>query len=520
MIPKISRGGRLAGVMVYLVGPGKRNEHTNPHVVAGHDVLEEWSDRALGRDDALDIANSLDLPRKVHGTSITVPVKEWDEEKQDHVVVGRKDAHVWHCSLSLRAEEGVQNDEKWGAIARDFVAGMGFATGSSEDDGCRWVAVRHGLSAAGNDHIHIVVNLVREDGTKARVHDDRTNAQKLARELERKHGLQVLESRVSGRGSQAGASQAEISRVARGQDSVTSRDELRRRLRAAAAGATGEREFLDQLRSARVLVRPHYAKGKAGVRGFSLALVPTVHNGTRPAPVWFSATLLDSTLTLGKLRKLWGVHPDGDPRLTSEWTKRWKRADVADQISASKPPVVSAQALAGLSGKASDGTLRVAAQDAAGIFAGASLALEKGTPGPLARAADAMARAAQSTKWDGEKEREQRRAKEREAVEAAYSARLMVRGTGRSSITGWIAVLRQAQRTMKAVARLQEAQGRVRAAEGTRTALTDVETAIPQLKTPATPSPSAGPGEVPVQQPPGVRRETGRAQDRDSGPER
>ena len=31
------------------------------------------------------------------------------------------------------------------------------------------VAVRHGVSRAGNDHIHIAVNLVREDGTKASV---------------------------------------------------------------------------------------------------------------------------------------------------------------------------------------------------------------------------------------------------------------------------------------------------------------------------------------------------------------
>ena len=73
------------------------------------------------------------------------------------------DGHVWHCSLSLRAEEGQLSDERWAAIAGDFVEGMGF-TEASGRAACRWVAVRHGLSTAGNDHVHLVVDLVREVG--------------------------------------------------------------------------------------------------------------------------------------------------------------------------------------------------------------------------------------------------------------------------------------------------------------------------------------------------------------------
>jgi len=41
--------------------------------------------------------------------------------------VGVKDAHVWHCSLSLRADEPELSDEQWAHIAEEFVAGMGFA---------------------------------------------------------------------------------------------------------------------------------------------------------------------------------------------------------------------------------------------------------------------------------------------------------------------------------------------------------------------------------------------------------
>ena len=35
MIPNVTRGGKTHGVLLYLVGKGKREEHENPHLVAG-----------------------------------------------------------------------------------------------------------------------------------------------------------------------------------------------------------------------------------------------------------------------------------------------------------------------------------------------------------------------------------------------------------------------------------------------------------------------------------------------------
>lgn len=35
MIAAINEGGNSAGLMQYLVGPGRANEHTRPHLVAG-----------------------------------------------------------------------------------------------------------------------------------------------------------------------------------------------------------------------------------------------------------------------------------------------------------------------------------------------------------------------------------------------------------------------------------------------------------------------------------------------------
>ena len=55
---------------------------------------------------------------------------------------------------------------------------------------CRWVAVRHGRSRAGNDHFHIVVGLVREDGKVARTANDFPSAfPRLCADMEGRYGL-------------------------------------------------------------------------------------------------------------------------------------------------------------------------------------------------------------------------------------------------------------------------------------------------------------------------------------------
>src|SRR5699024_11783185 len=109
--------------------------------------------------------------------------KTWDAEQEAYVQTGTKQAHVWHCSLSLRAEEGELSAEQWKRIAEDFVDKMGFI----DPDGAkssRWGAIHHGSSKNGNDQIHIAVQLAREDGTKARVCRDYKQAQGECAELE------------------------------------------------------------------------------------------------------------------------------------------------------------------------------------------------------------------------------------------------------------------------------------------------------------------------------------------------
>ncbi|GGE98433.1 relaxase/mobilization nuclease domain-containing protein [Mycetocola zhadangensis] len=202
MMPNITRGNEMTGLMVYLAGEGRHNEHQEQHLVAGDSaIVTMYGFDQLDKVTALRIARDLDEPRTRLGVNVTRTARVTDPDT-GVVSTTQVDANVWHCSLSLRAEEGQLSDEKWGAIAQDFADRMGFTEASGKAP-CRWVAVRHGLSTNGNDHVHIAVSLVREDGTKATTHNDFSRAQKVCRDLERDYGLEQLESREQVWGSGA-----------------------------------------------------------------------------------------------------------------------------------------------------------------------------------------------------------------------------------------------------------------------------------------------------------------------------
>jgi hypothetical protein len=304
MMPNITRGARMSGLMAYLAGPGRSNEHSEPHLVAGDAAIMAWHDDAeLNHEAALQIGWQVDQPRRAFGTRVTTAVKD----REGHNV-GVKDAHVWHCSLSLRSDEPVLSDEQWAHITEEFVAGMGFADRASEDAPCRWVAVRHGLSKAGNDHVHVVVGLVREDGMKAKVWNDRPRAQKVAGELERKYGLQVLESRGAGTGVR-GQKPAEVE--------VVVRDELAKTVRATAAACDSEAEFVSRMRQTPdVRIRPRFAADREDVvTGYSVAWAAPGSGALN----WYGAGSLSPDLALSKLRAGWPDSPEHAAAAITEW---------------------------------------------------------------------------------------------------------------------------------------------------------------------------------------------------------
>ena len=71
MIPNITRGSRMSGLMLYLASTDAdktKNAHTDPHLVAGDAAIMAWyDDGVLDKDDAIAIAKHLDQPRKAFG---------------------------------------------------------------------------------------------------------------------------------------------------------------------------------------------------------------------------------------------------------------------------------------------------------------------------------------------------------------------------------------------------------------------------------------------------------------------
>lgn len=396
--------------MLYLVGEGKANEHTEQHLIAGNSAIMAMHGGAvLDHAAALEIAKSLDLPRQTFGTEVTRLAVSKDDngvalrDENGAVVKRRVQADVWHCSLSLPAEEGQLTDEKWGQIATQFVDRMGFAgpdTGKAE---CRWVAVRHGVSKNGNDHIHIAVSLVREDGTKAVVNNDYNRSQQVSNDLEREHGLQVYTQpgrEFGERGVKPGARESAARRGQVEPDVYR----LERAVRASAAASVDEGEFVRRMRQAGVLIRPRFAAGRDDVvAGYSVALRP--EKGQQV--VWHGGGKLARDLTLPELRKSWPDEPTKAAEAAVEWRSTaknpWKYTPAKPGREQNVPSADLFEKYAADMGRlheyirsvdpADRATWAHVARDTAGAYAAWSRKLET-TPGPLADAARSLARSA------------------------------------------------------------------------------------------------------------------------------
>ena len=477
MMPNVVRGDRMAGLMVYLAGEGRHNEHEEPHLVAGDDALMTWyRDVELDRGSALAIARHLDRPRKLYGTEITAPVYERQQTGRNssgqptfqNVRIGSKPAHVWHCSLSLRADEGQLSDEKWGRISSDFVRAMEFDDSQGTKAPCRWVAVRHGLSKDGNDHVHLAVSLVREDGTKASTHKDFYRAQQAARALEIVHGLERLESSVGGEpGATRGFTPAEqrkateraewVARakvekmlgagawdkrsaaekqadVAREWRLNLPREVLARKVRGCATAAADEAEFVRRLRGVGLLVRPRFAEGTQDViTGYSVAERPAAR-GERP--IWYGGNRLARDLGLARLREHAGW-PDDPVKATAaagEWNAAYRNRRIVTAGREALEPAPErtdqfARQLASVGRELRSIPLEDhaawarTAREMSGVLSAWSVGVE-GVPGRLAHAADLLAKSAQTYRRQGPMPERARRALSGTALLVAAGGKL------------------------------------------------------------------------------------------------
>lgn len=414
MIPNIRRGNDMRRLIAYLAGPGRHNEHRDQHVVAGSEDVEfRFSDVDLDRVQTRALGRMLDS----------------DEHDSDIEV---KDGYVWHCSLSLSQVDGILGDDQWRLIAHRFIKQMGFDDDGGAKPSCRWAAIRHGLSGEtgeGNDHIHLAVNLIRPDGTKSWVYRDYARAQEACRKLEREFGLEQIgcdKTRAATRGWKPGEREAETRRRAKARftqdnheakwaelpieerrrlisqqlDANQPRHRLALKIRAAAIQADNEAQFVRNLRSQHVIVRPRYARGSTDVvTGYSVAERPRYGE----TPIWYGGGSIARDLTLPRLRQLWPDSPQAASEAVAEWRALARGRNAIHPRKVWTPPSPGAveqriealnRRLHALSVDDREAWSSVA-REASGMMAAWSRAVEP-TPGPIAQTARDLSRSAQT----------------------------------------------------------------------------------------------------------------------------
>lgn len=302
MIPNITKGKKMYGLVSYLLGPGTANEHTDQHIVAGSNVI-------------LFSHGSVDFNAGDGKTAITELVRDLDAPYR-LLEDNKERAHVFHCSLSIASTEGDLTDEKWQQIAESFVTEMGFVDGTKPD--CEWVAIRHGKSKNENDHVHVAVNLVRPDGTRASAHNDHRRAQQAARRIERQYGLDELKTDRS----RAGWKRGEWEKAQRDGRDDPERVSLRRMVRNAATVAEDEGDFVRRLRASGAVVKPYFAHDdRSKIVGYKVGLRP--RKGQKMI-MFGDKRALGGDLSLDQLRNRWAETDDSRAEAIDEWNAAYE----------------------------------------------------------------------------------------------------------------------------------------------------------------------------------------------------
>jgi hypothetical protein len=294
-----ARGRRVHGLLYYLFTEGQAGEkhlssaHQQPRVIAGFDDPDRLQpeQRANGRPDVRRLAGLLTQPLQVAG-------------------VGPDDRPVYHLVASAAKDpqtgqlrDRLLTDAEWADIAAEYLHQLGFAR-RDDDHGVRWIAVRHA-----DDHIHILATLARQDGKRIHPHNDYYTVRRASHAIEARYGL--ASTAPAGRTAAKRPTRAETEKLTRLQAEraaegrpvprLTDREQLRRHVRAAAAGSRTTAEFFTRLERFGVLVRLRYSEQNPGqVTGYAVALPD--RSTTPREPVWFGGGKLAPDLTLPKLQ--------------------------------------------------------------------------------------------------------------------------------------------------------------------------------------------------------------------------
>ena len=292
MITKVVHGWRVGGLIAYLMGPGRAQEHRRPRVIASWDGRDHsWRPPRSGPgewDLELD-----ELIRALRAPAVAAGLGERPDDS------GRR-GYVWHCSARLADADRVLSDAVWAGIARELLAGAGVAD-AGDPGGPRWVAIRHA-----DDHIHIAVVLVRQDTARQFwPYRDYPRLREAAQRIEQRLGLTVTAAadgtaaRAPGRG--------ELEKASR-QGREPARVELARAIRAAAVTANDPDSFITALCEAGYLAQLRRAPSGDPL-GYTVARPDDV--SASGLPVFYSGSKLAPDLSLPRLLGRWAEIPGG-----------------------------------------------------------------------------------------------------------------------------------------------------------------------------------------------------------------
>ncbi|MEU4656818.1 mobilization protein [Streptomyces sp. NPDC023723] len=312
MVPDVSTGDRSRGLLSYLFGPGRRNEHTDPHIVAAFSMPGITDPGRVSLDqhhDALsELADYLDQPVKLREQRLGKKVPQ----------------HVWHCPVRTAPGDRYLTDDEWAEVARRIVHAAGIAE-HGDDAACRWIAVRHA-----EDHIHIMATSVREDGRRPRNKGDGRRTQAECRRIEAELGLRRL--KPGDATAPKTPTGSEVAKAERRGRKNTARVWLREHAYAAAAAARDETEFFAVLTALGIQVRPRLGPVTGEVTGYSLAAIDDTD--AKGEPIFYGGSALAPDLSLNRLRERFAPVESGDgeqapavPANRVDAGSSWRHAD-------------------------------------------------------------------------------------------------------------------------------------------------------------------------------------------------
>ncbi|WKX69932.1 relaxase/mobilization nuclease domain-containing protein [Streptomyces sp. XD-27] len=299
MVPDVSTGSDTRGLVAYLFGPGRRDEHTDPHIVA-----------------AWDMTGAPDPGRDANAT-YTQLAKRLDHhvDLRTRELGGKKPPqHVWHCPVRTAPGDRYLTDAEWAEVARRVVAATGIAP-EGDEKACRWIAVRHA-----DDHIHIMATTVRADGRRPRTNRDGQRAQAECRKIEAEFGLRRLKSGdLTEPKTPTGAERAKVER--QGQEKAT-REWLREQAYAVAAAVRSMDDYFTVLGSLGIQVKPRIGPESGEVTGYSLAAPGDT--------IWYGGSSLAPDLSYIRLRERLPTQEVADrPQPVADPADSWRRTESA-----------------------------------------------------------------------------------------------------------------------------------------------------------------------------------------------